>query len=479
MLQYRTLTATTNLSVTYSAGLIALVGTTTPTISDYTNATHGHTANASGGTIAHSSLTGASSGDAHTQYVLLAGRTTGQTIIGAITAAGTLTLTATASATAGAIICNTKPGTEAWRTLATGEFIIGATTLTANNEILLIQRNQNAATYFTVANTTSNTAAFTGFNLIAGALTMQYRIFSAGYTTAGIYRNSTTYLQFPVDLVINSAGSGSVIVGDTSTLTADSEIFSVQRSINTSVSQILKNGISSTAAYAMHGVYAGAASYSYWRVFSAAYTPAGIFTAGNTYLESSGLMYFATKSNSPFIWMTGASTTEKMRLLTGGILCINATAAVGAEKLRIAGAVLIDVVSTTAFQVAKNTGSGTAFTVNTTTGYCVTPTIYGGTASGATLTFGGSLLNNPTAKVTICGSAEKLAFFGAAGAVKGTSGEDLTNNVTASGTTGTVANFTDLTTYANDATIIRADIYQLSRKLKQVNDALRSYGILT
>jgi len=31
----------------------------------------------------------------------------------------------------------------------------------------------------------------------------------------------------------------------------------------------------------------------------------------------------------------------------------------------------------------------------------------------------------------------------------------------------------DLTVYANDAAAIRNDIYQLARKLKQVNDALR------
>lgn len=59
------------------------------------------------------------------------------------------------------------------------------------------------------------------------------------------------------------------------------------------------------------------------------------------------------------------------------------------------------------------------------------------------------------------------------------SGANLTNNVTSGGTDDTVANFTDLTTYANDAATIRNDIYQLARKLKQVNDAMRLYGWLT
>ena len=77
------------------------------------------------------------------------------------------------------------------------------------------------------------------------------------------------------------------------------------------------------------------------------------------------------------------------------------------------------------------------------------------------------------------GTAAMIGFLGAAAVVQQTSGADLTNNVTSGGTDNTIANFTDLTTYANDAATIRNDIYQLARKLKQVNDALRLYGLLT
>lgn len=73
----------------------------------------------------------------------------------------------------------------------------------------------------------------------------------------------------------------------------------------------------------------------------------------------------------------------------------------------------------------------------------------------------------------------KIGFLATTPVVKQTSGANLTNNVTAGGTDDTIANYTDLTTYANDAAAIRNDIYQLSRKLKQVNDALRAYGLLT
>ncbi len=70
-----------------------------------------------------------------------------------------------------------------------------------------------------------------------------------------------------------------------------------------------------------------------------------------------------------------------------------------------------------------------------------------------------------------------VGFFGSAGGARVTQAA-LTNSVTAGGTTGTIANFTDLTTYATDAPTIRNDIYQLSLALANVITALRTYGLL-
>jgi hypothetical protein len=52
---------------------------TTPTIASFVNATHTHADAAGGGTIAHSVLTGLTSGNPHTQYLLADGTTTGAT----------------------------------------------------------------------------------------------------------------------------------------------------------------------------------------------------------------------------------------------------------------------------------------------------------------------------------------------------------------------------------------------------------------
>ena len=75
--------------------------------------------------------------------------------------------------------------------------------------------------------------------------------------------------------------------------------------------------------------------------------------------------------------------------------------------------------------------------------------------------------------------AAKIGFLGGAAVTQRTSGADLTNNVTAGGTDDTIDNFTDLVVYANDAAAIRNAIYQLARKVKQLNDGLRAFTLFS
>lgn len=82
-------------------------------------------------------------------------------------------------------------------------------------------------------------------------------------------------------------------------------------------------------------------------------------------------------------------------------------------------------------------------------------------------------------RIEASGTAPMIGFLGSAAAARQTSGANLTNNVTSGGTNDTIDNWTSLTTYSTDAAAIRNAVYQLARKLKQVNDALRTYGLLT
>lgn len=133
------------------------------------------------------------------------------------------------------------------------------------------------------------------------------------------------------------------------------------------------------------------------------------------------------------------------------------------------------------------TGQTRAATASEATGSSSQLYISPATLASAIGTLGAFTTLTSTSTTTLAsgaGAAAKLGnstgtvgFFGAAGATKVTQGA-LTNSVTAGGSTGTIANFTDLSVYANDAATIRNDIYQLSLALANVVGALRSYGLL-
>lgn len=72
-----------------------------------------------------------------------------------------------------------------------------------------------------------------------------------------------------------------------------------------------------------------------------------------------------------------------------------------------------------------------------------------------------------------------IGFFGGALSAQIAHGSDFTNNVTSGGVNDQVDDFTDLSTYSNDAATIRNDIYQLARSVKVIQDALRDYGLLS
>lgn len=75
--------------------------------------------------------------------------------------------------------------------------------------------------------------------------------------------------------------------------------------------------------------------------------------------------------------------------------------------------------------------------------------------------------------------AGNIGFFNATPAAQQAGVENITNSVASGGVDGTIANYTDLSTYSNDATTIRNNIYQLARSLAQVKNAMRTYGLLS
>lgn len=76
-------------------------------------------------------------------------------------------------------------------------------------------------------------------------------------------------------------------------------------------------------------------------------------------------------------------------------------------------------------------------------------------------------------------TTQKLGFYGVAPVVQVAVGADFTNGVTSGGSDNQTANYTDLTTYANDSGTIRNNIYQLGRSVALIQNGLRDLGLLS
>lgn len=125
------------------------------------------------------------------------------------------------------------------------------------------------------------------------------------------------------------------------------------------------------------------------------------------------------------------------------------------------------------------TGHGTAFQVLTTAiGSVTQATRLTIDENGLTLADAHNLMTGTGTGMKIgTSTSQKLGFFNTTPVIQPTDGATLTNSVTSGGTTDTIANFTDLTLYANDSAAIRNNFYQLARKVKIITDNLRSLGL--
>jgi hypothetical protein len=136
-----------------------------------------------------------------------------------------------------------------------------------------------------------------------------------------------------------------------------------------------------------------------------------------------------------------------------------------------------------------NTGNNTVWSLTSISGGSATWTELdnsGGTGTFTTLTVttalnmsdGANMVFGTTTGTQIgTAASQKLGFYGKTPVIQQTQGA-LTNSVTAGGVTGTIANYTDLSVYANDAAAIRNDIYQLALALSGTITALRAQGLI-
>ncbi len=274
-------------------------------------------------------------------------------VVGSSGAAGTLTLRATSDPTPGAVICEVEPGVRAWTTLATGEFLVGASSL-FGAEIVLVERNQNAASSLTLRNTTNDTAASTGINfysssggtevlgqmaalspsfteavgLEAGAVNI---IASAdGLTSLNLLARSDVPILFKTDGDTDGAASerarvekGGLLVGTTSFGLA-ANVAEFQKNANAGTRIGVENTTDGTSASAGFVALSDSGNSMQFVHSATSFTPAAGINANEGYLWlGNGAVSMALITQGAHPIRVVLNSIEEAKFLSGGGLSLN------------------------------------------------------------------------------------------------------------------------------------------------------------
>jgi len=469
---------------------------TAPVIGDFTSANHGHTNTAGGGQLDHgAALTGLSDDD-HTIY---------------LKADGTRAVTGPMTFSAGMIAAKFYPASDS--TNAIGFYRADGTTqdiyYDSTNGRLGIgtvpaSKLDVALTSAGASGGSVNGVLITNTISPSGASTQEVRSLnlSATLDTANGFSGSGLLIGVRGEARIVNAGAvgmstagvygvGLIAGSNAASLTSATEVNGAYFVPISSFSNSLTATI--TRAYGVHVVngtnsgsgpltitaQVGLGVDSLTRGTNNIYILLGTGTApGGSYA-----IYSTTTAISYFNGNVGVGTTSAAaRVHVAGSMSGSAWGTAGVQ-FQAAAATITDsstaVSGTATNAVANSFGRPTFAATNATVTMTNAATVYiaNAPAAGTNVT-----LTNAYALWVDDGAARfdgNVGFFAKAPAAQQTSGADLTNNVTSGGTNDTITNWTDLTTYATDAAAIRNATYQLARKVKQINDALRLYGLLT
>jgi hypothetical protein len=170
--------------------------------------------NSSGNPIGtHSTLSGLTSGDDHTQYTLLAGRSGGQTLIGGTASGNSLTLRSTSNATRGKVIFG-NAGTTAYDEV-NERFGIGTASPTAE---LDIDKTSSSTVLIRAQNDSNGTGASSRLQLLNDSGNSLFAIINSSGNTATVGGITVTnWAQLTVSsstagLITGTAGSAPVVL---------------------------------------------------------------------------------------------------------------------------------------------------------------------------------------------------------------------------------------------------------------------------
>jgi hypothetical protein len=199
----------------------------------------------------------------------------------------------------------------------------------------------------------------------------------------------------------------------------------------------------------------------------------------NSLAPMNGNIVIAGTSNQLSVGSAGSTVTLSLPSAITAPGSLTTTTSLAATTTVTAGTGLIATtggIAATGASTINTSGSGTTQIGNGGTG-AVT---IGNSTGNITLPDSVNLvLGSSTGTKIGTATTQLLGFYNKDPVAQQVQGATLTNNVTAGGSANTLANYTDLTVYGNDAAAIRNDIYQLGQTLKTVVDALRLMGLLS
>lgn len=294
----------------------------------------------------------------------------------------------------------------------------------------------------------------------------------------------TTVQSGSTGLTLGSTGGISLLSQAATTWTHSGGAWALTSTASSvTISTVTSGTIAITSAGAFNSTSAAASTWTHsggaWALNSTSQSVTiSTLTSGTLALVSAGALNFTGVAASTWSLSGGAfilqATSQAMtlRTVTSGTLAVTSAGAlnltgVAASTWSLSGGAFI-LQATSQAMTLRTVTSGTLAV--TSAGAC--------TVDGTTITVGASTATT----VGIGRSGQSVGFFGATAAVRQTSGANLTNNVTAGGVNDTVNDVTigpALLMNAADGATTQSAVYQLARKLKQINDGLRTLGIFT
>jgi len=218
------------------------------------------------------------------------------------------------------------------------------------------------------------------------------------------------------------------------------------------------------------------------------------------FTEDAQALIISTNSTTRTTWGASGQQTHTVGSLTGTWITYTQGAntsagstaqgllwTAGAHTLQLASTELTDInfnlARTITFQAGAITNQRAFRIQNPTYGFAATSTITTAATvaiTGAPVAGTNATITNSYALLIEAGATRLNGNFGVnvAPVAQQSVNTILVNNVTSGGSLSTIANYTDLAIYANDAATIRNNFFRLTEKVLALETALRNYGLV-